>query len=169
MSNGPGILAQYDSLGRTSEAIRQLRAAGFADLEVYSPIPAPELEESMDIRSSPVRRWALLGGATGFLTGLLLTSLTSLAYPLITQGKPIVSIPPFIVIMFELTILFTGIFALFGMLVHARLPTRRLAPEYRTTFSVDRYGIFVPAEPHRRPEVEAAVRSTGPAAMEVTA
>lgn len=166
MRESPGVIAHYESLKATARAIESLRGAGFHDLEVYSPIPSWELEEAMGLHGSPVRRWALIGGITGCLTGLLLTSLTSLAYPLITQGKPIVSIQPFIVIMFELTILLTGIFALLGMLVHGRLPSLRLSPHYRKAFSEDRYGVYVAAEPHRRAEAEEALRATDPVEME---
>lgn len=161
-----GILAHYDTLPATRRAIERLREAGHTNLQVFSPIPAPDLEEAMDIHSSPVGLWALIGGITGCTTGYLLTAGTSLAYPLVTQGKPIVSIPPFIVVMFELTILLTGIFALVAMLVHARRPTLRLSPHYRTAFSVDRWGIFVPVEDGRRDEAEALVRDTSPVEVE---
>lgn len=162
-----GILAQYAELGRTREAIERLREAGHEDLQVFSPIPAPDLEEAAGIGGSPVRLWALIGGITGCTTGFLLTAGTSLAYPLVTQGKPIVSIPPFIVVMFELTILLTGIFAFFAMLIHARRPTLKLSPAYREAFSVDRYGIFVPVRDGERREVERLVRETGAVEVEV--
>lgn len=163
-----GLLAHYDSQAETRRAIEALREAGFEDLEVFSPVPAPELEEAMGIHSSPVRRWALLGGITGCVAGFLLTTGTSLAYPLVTQGKPIVSLPPFIVIMFELTILLTGIFALVGMLVHARKPSLKLAPAYRERFSVDRWGVHVEVAEEERDRVEEALRSTDAVELEVT-
>jgi hypothetical protein len=162
------MLAHYDSQSETRRAIEALREAGFEDLEVFSPVPAPELEEAMGIHSSPVRRWALLGGITGCVTGFLLTTGTSLAYPLVTQGKPIVSLPPFIVIMFELTILLTGIFALVGMLVHARKPSLKLAPAYRERFSVDRWGVHVEVAEEERDRVEETLRSTDAVELEVT-
>ena len=163
-----GLLAQYDSQTETRHAIEALREAGFEQLEVFSPVPAPELEEAMGIHTSPVRRWALLGGITGCVTGFLLTSGTSLAYPLVTQGKPIVSIPPFIVIMFELTILLTGIFALVGMLVHARKPSLKLASAYRERFSVDRWGVHVQVPEEERDRAEETLRSTDAVELEVT-
>lgn len=166
MPDGGGILAHYDTLEGTRRAIEALREEGFERLEIFSPVPAPELEEAMGIHTSPVRRWALLGGITGCVTGFLLTSGTSLAYPLVTQGKPIVSIPPFIVIMFELTILLTGIFTLVGMLVHARKPAVKLSPRYREAFSVDRWGIFVEARPDERERAVEAVRRTEPVEVE---
>lgn len=162
-----GVLAQYASLRETVAAIERLRAAGHTELEVFSPVPAPELEEAMDIHSSPVGKWALIGGITGCITAFLLATGTSVAYPLVTQGKPLVSLPAFIVVMFELTVLLTGIFALVTMLTHARLPTLTLSPNYRRTFSVDRWGIFVPADGDRRREAERILRDTGAVDVEV--
>jgi hypothetical protein len=161
-----GLLAQYTTLGETEGAIRRLREAGHTDLEVWSPVPAPGLEEAMDIHGSPVGRWALIGGMTGCITGLLLTAGTSLGYPMVTQGKPIVSIPPFIVVMFELTILLTGIFALMAMLVHARRPQLELSAYYRPEFSVDRFGVFVSVDEWSRSEVEQLVRDAGAVKVE---
>lgn len=161
-----GLLAHYDTQSGTRRAIEALREAGFDDLEVYSPVPAPELEEAMGIETSPVKRWALLGGVIGCLTGLLLTTGTSLAYPMVTQGKPIASMPPFIVIMFELTILLTGIFTLVGMLVHSRKPSLSLAPSYREQFSVDRWGVHVRAAADQRERMEETLRATEPVELE---
>jgi len=145
-ANVSGVLAHYDTLEGTRRAIETLREAGFEDLEIFSPVMSPELEEAAGIPKSPVNRWALIGGITGFTTAVLLTTGTSLSYPLIGQGKSIVSWPPFIVIMFELTILYTGLFAMFSWMVHARRPKVKLSPNYRAVFSVDRWGIFVRAD-----------------------
>ncbi len=168
MSRGGGVLAQYDSLSGTTGAIERIRAAGHDDIEVFSPIPAPEIEEAMDIRSSPVRVWALVGAITGCSLGVLLTAGTSLAYPLVTQGKPIVSLPPFVVFMFELTVLLTGIFGMIALLVHTKRPVINLDPAYRTSFSVDRWGIFVPArEGAQRDAALELMRQTGGLDIEV--
>ena len=163
-----GILAQFDSLGTTRTAVEKLREAGHSDMEVFSPFPAPELEEAMGIVSSPVRRWALIGGITGFATATFLTGLTALAYPLVTQGKPILSWPAYFVIMFEMTILFTGLFGFLGVLHHTRKPGK-LSPHYRTTFSVDRFGVFVPAAAGaEQSSVEKLVRELGAVEAEVS-
>jgi hypothetical protein len=161
-----GIVAQYETLGATRAAIERLREAGHADLEVFSPFPAPELEEAMGIVSSPVRRWALIGGITGFLTATALTALTSLAYPLITQGKPILSWPAFFVIMFEMTILFTGLFGFAGVLFHTHRSRRRISAGYRETFSVDRFGVYVVDPGTRKADLETLLRDAGAVAVE---
>ena len=164
-----GVLAQYDTLHGTVAAIERLRTAGHTDIEVFSPIPAPEIEEAMDIHSSPVRIWALVGGITGCTTGLLLAAGTSLGYPLVTQGKPIVSFPPFVIFMFELTVLLTGIFGFIALLVHTRRPVINLDPNFRASFSVDRWGIFVAADGDGRLQAEQLVRETGALEIEVKA
>ena len=162
-----GVLGQYDTLHGTLDAIGRLRDEGHRNIEVFSPIPSPEIEEAMDIHSSPVRVWALTGAITGCTLGVLLTAGTSLAYPLVTQGKPLVSLPPFVVFMFELTVLLTGIFGLVALLVHTKRPVINLDPAYRTAFSVDRWGIFVPAEGDGRAAAEELVRDTGAVEVEV--
>jgi hypothetical protein len=161
-----GIVAQYETLGATRAAIERLREAGHEDLEVFSPFPAPELEEAMGIVSSPVRRWALIGGITGFLTATALTALTSIAYPLITQGKPILSWPAFFVIMFEMTILFTGLFGFAGVLFHTHRSRRRISAAYRETFSVDRFGVYVVDAGARKRDLEALLRDAGAVEVE---
>jgi len=161
-----GLLAHYGKLGDARRAIEGLRAAGFDDMDVFSPIPAPGLEEALGITSSPVRRWALIGGITGFATAVALTGLTALAYPMVTQGKPILAWPAYFIIIFEMTILFTGLFGFAGVLHHTRKPGR-LSPHYRLPFSVDRYGIFVPAEQARRSEIEELMRAAGAVEVEV--
>jgi hypothetical protein len=87
---------------------------------------------------------------------------------MVTQGKPIVSFPPFVVFMFELTVLLTGIFGLVALLVHTRRPVINLNSTYRTDFSVDRWGIFVPATGDGRGSAEQIVRDTGAVEVEVT-
>lgn len=157
MSDGAdGVLARFAELGKTEDAVERLREAGHHQMKVFSPFPAPSLEKAKGVNFSPVKRWALIGGITGCLTGWLLTSGTQIAYPLVTQGKPIVSVPAFIIVMFELTILLTGIFAFIGMLVHGRRPQVGMSDEYRPEFSVDRFGVFVPvgAGPGRRDVID---------------
>ena len=49
--------------------------------------------------------WGLAGAACGIMLGLLVAVGSQLAYPLVTGGKPILSVPPMVIIMYEGTIL----------------------------------------------------------------
>lgn len=138
-----GSFAHVDSL---LQAIEKLRAAGYGELQALSPVPYHAIDEALEKPASPVRIFTLVGCLLGAATGFVLTIATSLSYPLIVGGKPIVSIPPFLVIVFELTILFGGLLTLAGMMLSARLPRVRAGPAYHPRFSEDRFGLWVPCE-----------------------
>ena len=146
-TNVLGVFAHVDT---TLDAIRKLRAKGFADLTVYTPVPVEEIEEEIEkVRPlSKVRFFTLIGGLTGTATGFFLTIWSSLKWDLVTGGKAPVSIPPFVIIGFELTILFGGLSTLVALLLLGRLPKLTPSATYDPRFTVDRFGIAVacPAE-----------------------
>jgi molybdopterin-containing oxidoreductase family membrane subunit len=72
-----------------------------------------------------------------------------------------VSIPPFVVIAFELTILLGGLCTPLGLFVTARLPSLWLSPRYDPRFSGDRFGVEVTCDASERPAVEDLLRSAG--------
>jgi molybdopterin-containing oxidoreductase family membrane subunit len=156
-----GIFAHVDS---ATGAIRELRARGFQTVSAYSPVPLEEFEEALTghgLPRSPVRLFTLVGALTGTVSGFALTIWSSLKWGLITGGKPVVSIPPFVVIAFELTILLGGLCTLLGLLVTARLPSVKGSARYDPRFSVDRFGVEVRCEPGDRPVAEDVLRRLG--------
>jgi hypothetical protein len=109
------------------EALRRLVREGVPGerIRVITPFGVPEVEEILPGKRSKVRLFALVGAAGGTVTGLAFTILTSLSWPLVIGGKPIVSIPPFIIIAFALTILFGALSTFAGFLLLSRLPSLR--------------------------------------------
>jgi len=79
---------------------------------------------------------------------------------------PIVSIPPFVIIAFELTILFGALSGLVGFFVHGGFPRLAPLPGYDPSFSGDRFGVLVDCRGADRAQIEAALRQAG--ATEVT-
>ncbi len=145
MASSTSVVGVFAHVDATVRAIRDLRARGFSDFTVYMPVPVEEVEEAVEHGRpvSPVRLFTLVGGLTGTATGFGLTIWTSLKWDLVTGGKPVISIPPFVVIAFELTILLGGLCTLLGLLLLGRLPKFRPSPGYDPRFSVDRFGIAV--------------------------
>ncbi|HZD40147.1 MAG TPA: DUF3341 domain-containing protein [Terriglobales bacterium] len=161
-----GIVGSFRHLDSLLRAIQGLKKAGYQNLQSLSPVPHHTIDEALEKPTSPVRVFTLIGGLLGATTGLVLTIATSLHYPLITGGKPIVSIPPFLIIVFELTILFGGLLTLAGMLLNARLPQMHIGPAYQARFSEDRFGLWVGCGENQYQEVTQLLERSG--AEEVT-
>ena len=92
MDNAAGLLASYEYLDSTVDAIKALKKAGFEKIKAYAPYPEHHIEHALGYGQSPVRVWTLVGGLTGTATGFALTTWTSIDWPLVVGGKPIVSI-----------------------------------------------------------------------------
>lgn len=155
-----GVFAHVDT---TVRALEELRAKGYHDLTVYTPVPVHEIEDVLE-RDRPVSRvrlFTLIGGLTGTVSGFLLTIWSALLWGLTTGGKPVVSIPPFVVIAFELTILFGGLATLIGMLVLGRLPRLTPSPTFDPRFTNDRFGVAVHCATGRGGSVREILRGAG--------
>ena len=164
MAGAAGVLGVFAHVDTTIHAIRALRAKGFEAISTYSPVPLPEFEEALTghgLPRSPVRLFTLVGALTGTVSGFALTIWSSLKWDLITGGKPVVSIPPFVVIAFEMTILLGGLCTLLGLLITARLPRLRGSQRYDPRFTADRFGVEVACRPDQVTTVEAILRQAG--------
>jgi hypothetical protein len=117
-----GILAEFDSPGALLRAARETRKAGYKDFDVHTPYPVHGMDLAMGLGRSPLG-WIVTGGAfAGAATALGLQYYCGLDFPLIHQGKPVVAWQPFIVITFELTVLFSAFAAVLGMFYLNGLP-----------------------------------------------
>lgn len=141
MSAPTGVVGVFGELDAAVAAIETLKAGGYANFRVYSPVPRPELAEALAKKESPVRLFTLFGALSGTAFGFFYAIATSLDWPLITGGKPIVSWPPFIVIGFETTILIGSLVTVAGMFLLAGLPKLGRAPGYDPRFSNDKFGV----------------------------
>ena len=138
-----GILASFVHLDDTVDSIGALREAGFHEVTAFSPYPDHHLEKALGHGASPVRVYTLVGALTGAATGFALTAWTSMDWPLVTGGKPILSMPAYVVIAFEMTILFGALATVIGLFINARLPNREPLVIYNPEFSEGHYGVYV--------------------------
>jgi hypothetical protein len=140
-----GVLGVFAEIDAAVDAIQKLRAAGLRRIVTFSPMPSHDLEHALHPPPSSVRMFTLIGGLTGAATGLALFTWTSMDWPLVTGGKPIISIPPMVIIMFELGILFGALSTVAGLFINARLPRSRTQVIYDPSFSSGNFGVFVVA------------------------
>jgi hypothetical protein len=156
----PGVVASFLHVDAAVDAIRALRAKGYRNLVVYTPSPNHEIEEALEHRVSPVRLFTLIGGLTGCTAGFAMTIWMSYDWPVVVGGKPIASIPPYVVIGFELTILLGALSTVVAVALFSVLMGKRGTP-YDPRFSDDTIGIFVPTTPDQLGPIEQLLRSAG--------
>lgn len=100
-------------------------------INVFMPYHVHGVEELLKLPPSGVRFFALIGALAGIILGFAFTIFTAYHYPLITSGKPLVSIPPIIIIAFAMTILIGSLVTFIGFLLLSALPSPKniVAPE----------------------------------------
>jgi len=130
-----GMMAEFDTPAALVEAAKRTYQAGYKKIDTYTPFPIEGLAEEIGFQRDEVPLVVLIGGIVGGLTGYGMQYwMSAVAYPLNVGGKPYHSWPAFIVITFEMTILFAGISAVFGMLALNGLPM-----PYHPVFNVPRF------------------------------
>jgi Protein of unknown function (DUF3341) len=123
-SQTDAVLGLYATAETAASAIQALQSAGFdrSDLEVLTDSPYPEGA----FGETPIQHrlfvFPLVGAACGFIVGLLLTIAVQIAYPEVQGGKPLLSIPPMINVVYEGTLLGAIVVTFVGVLFESRLP-----------------------------------------------
>jgi hypothetical protein len=145
------LLALYNNFDEAEAVIAELRAANikgfnFDDLTLKSPIEHPEVEGVLGDRSAKVQWFTLVGASLGGILAFLgISSAQANFFSQLKGGKPIVPIPPDMVLTYEMFILGGVYITVLGFLICAGLPARRSAL-YSAKVSEDQIGILVKAD-----------------------
>ena len=118
-----GMTAEFDTPEALMDAAENARLAGYKKMDAYSPFPIHGLSDAIGFKSVAVPYIVFIGGFCGTMAGFTLEWWTStMDYPLNVGGKPFNSLPAFIPVMYEATILFAALSAVFGMFALNGLP-----------------------------------------------
>ena len=99
-----GVLAEFDGPERLINAVRSLRQQGFT-VETFTPFPLEGLDEALGFSGWRVPIAFLIGGIAGAVIGFGMQTWLNFLFPLWIGGRPLVAIPGFMMITFELTVL----------------------------------------------------------------
>lgn len=148
------LLGVFADPHEAAEAAKTLQKMGKCHIEVYSPVPDHHLLDAAPPRPKPVRYFTLTGGILGLISGFALAIWTA-AYQVGARGdgspgdgvflngmNPISPIP-FVVVGFEVTVLFGGLFTMLGLLIGSKLPKLLAPPLWDERLSEDHFGIGV--------------------------
>jgi hypothetical protein len=132
-----GLLAEFDDVNDAILAAKSAYAAGYRKLDAYAPFPVEELSEAVGFQKNGVALVCLVGGLLGCTGAFILQWwINTISYPINIGGRPLNSWPSFIIVTFEMTILFSGLSAVFGMLALNGLPM-----PYHPVFNVPRFDL----------------------------
>jgi len=130
-----GLMAEFDSAQDLVAAAHKTHAPGYQKVDAYSPFPIEGLAEAIGFHKNRVPLVVLIGGLIGGLSGYALQYwVAAITYPTNVGGRPYHSWPSFIIVTFEMTILFAGLSAVFGMLALNGLPM-----PYHPVFNVEEF------------------------------
>ena len=118
------ILGLFQQPEPAADAMDGLKEAGFelGTFDVLTGTPYPEGAFGEHVPQHRLFRFPAFGAIIGFTLSVFLTSVTQLAYPLVTGGKPILSIFAMLIIMYEMTMLAGVIATVVGIIFESRLP-----------------------------------------------
>ncbi len=118
------VLGLYDDANQAADAMDALKAAGFplGTFDVLTGTPYPEGAFGEHVPQHRLFRFPAFGAIIGFTLALFLTTATSIAYPLVTGGKPILSLFAMLVILYEMSMLSAVISTVVGIVIESRLP-----------------------------------------------
>jgi hypothetical protein len=118
-----GVVGFFDDPGSLTEAAAKVRDSSYKHFDCYTPYAVHGLEHAQGLPRSKVPYVTGIFAFTGTATAFAWQYAASVTWwPHIIGGKPMNSLPAFVPIIFELSVLFGGIATFFGMLAFNRLP-----------------------------------------------
>lgn len=177
------LIAEFETPGEVLKAAEKVREAGYRWWDCCTPFPVHGMDGAMGIKPTILPVMVFFAGLTGLIVAFILQAFTNstgasiwalvwvTGYPYLISGKPLLSIPAFIPVMFELTILFaalTCVFGMFGMNGLPRLHHPLLANDRFRRVTDDRFYIVIEARDPKffRSRTEAFLDSIGAVAVE---
>ena len=156
------ILGLFEDPNYAAEAGDALQRANISpqDYDFLTDAPYPEGAFGERHESHRLYVFPFVGALIGLTVGIILTSMTQLAYPLTQGGKPILSLPPMAVVTYESTMLSAIIFTILGILFESRLPKMKMGL-YDTRITEGYIGVLVTVEEEQLNEVSGILTQAG--------
>lgn len=141
----------FDTPDEILHAAEEAEKAGYKKYDINTSYPVHGMSTAMRIGASKLSYVALVFGLTGTTLALLfMWYVSSWDYPMVIGGKPYFSLPAFIPITFEVTVLLASIMTVVAMLfVFFKFPNNSYPlhdTAYMKMVSSDKFGISIQAD-----------------------
>ena len=126
------------------DAARAVRGAGYDIVDAYTPFAVHGLERAMGLKPSRLTWVCFLCGATGLGLALWLQYWTSAVdWPINVGGKPFNSLPAFMPVAFEITVLFAALGVVAALFIRCRMVPGRPGRPAADRVTDDRFILVV--------------------------
>ncbi len=146
-----GITGLFESPDAITHAAERISGEGYKQYDVNTPYPMHGMSNAMKLKPSKLGYFALALGLSGTTLAILFMAwITNYDYKIIIGGKPYLSFPAFVPIIFEVTVLLASVGTVLTMLLLLfRLPNNSHPlhdTNYMKSVSVDKFGIVIEAK-----------------------
>ena len=158
------IVGVYSDDDVLLKAVKKIREAGIKIHEVFSPFPIHGIDEALGYKRSRLPKAAFMFGALG-LTLALTMQYWMLGYDwqMIIGGKNFASLPPFIPVSFELTVLLSALGMVGTFMVASDLKPYRKPKIFDIRITDDKHVIAIDLSDNKlaKQEISKIVAQTG--------
>jgi len=179
-----GIMAEFDTTAKITHAAEKVRDAGFKQWDCHTPFPVHGLDKTMGVKPTILPVVVFLAGLAGCTMGLILQWFTNATvfdmwmivpvsgYDFLISGKPLLSGPAWIPVIFESTILFAAVSTVALMLAFNKLPQLyhpTLKSQRFARAPDDRFFVVIEASDpkYSTQETESLLRELDPLSIEI--
>jgi molybdopterin-containing oxidoreductase family membrane subunit len=155
------LMGLFRNEDQVVDTIKSLADSPFRFMRAHSPIPSHKIMDALKVKKSKVGWFTLVGGILGFFSGFALAIFTATRWDLIVSGKPIISLIPFFIVGFEVTVLFAVFGNVIGLLTQTRLPSFKGLAQYDPRCSGEHFGLVAACAPEQAEELAALFRQNG--------
>ncbi len=134
-SNLYGILAEFRNPKELLNVAERVKDSGYSNFDTFAPFPIHGMDKAMGLKKSKLG-WIVVAGGFAGGGGILWLMIWVMAgaWGLDISGKPLLNLPIYVPITFEITVLISAFAAVFGLIFLCGLP-RHSNP----LFNVDRF------------------------------
>ena len=144
MKNKKYITVVFDDEVPMLQAVHKIQESDQSIQDVLTPFPVHGLDKALKMKRTRIPIAGFICGATGGLFGFLAQAwIFTVDYPLVFGGKPYLSVPSFIPVTFELTVLFTAIGMVSALFIRSRFIPRKKFEPIHDRITDDRFVILV--------------------------
>lgn len=150
------------------DAVEALQDKGIRIADVRTPFPVHGLDKALKLRRSNLPKVAFIFGAIGGTLGMLFQIwVFTVGWPLNIGGKPQLSIPSFIPVTFELTVLFAAFSMGIAFLVRSKLGPGSIPDILDEEVTDDHFQIILSEKNNKISETELAEALVATGALDV--